>query len=144
METSKIYLVMDDLPDDLLHPPTDAAERPIEAALHGQPALGAVALAARWEWAVDKRAQLVLPVLHLMCMQETTHDHEDGDHNMKTRCLTHQTVGRAVVRRVCKEKFLLVHLDSPAAHGLRPDLGVVHRPERQDKKLDAGERRKNQ
>ena len=61
--------VVDDLPDDLLHPPTDAVERPIEAALHGQPALGAVALAARWEWAVDKRAQLVLPVLHLMCMQ---------------------------------------------------------------------------
>ena len=39
--------VVDDLPDDLLDPTTDAVERPVEAPLHGQSALGAVALAAR-------------------------------------------------------------------------------------------------
>ena len=61
--------MVDNLPDDLLDPTTDAVERPVEAPLHGQSVLGAVTLAACWEWAVDKRAQLVLPVLHLMCMQ---------------------------------------------------------------------------
>ena len=48
--------MVDHLPDDLLDPPTDDVQRPVEAPLHGQSALGAVALAARWELAVKQRA----------------------------------------------------------------------------------------
>ena len=55
-EDTTSYRVVDDLPDDLLDPPSDAVERPVEAAFHGQSALGAVAPTARWELAVKQRA----------------------------------------------------------------------------------------
>ena len=38
------HLVVHNLPDDLLNPTTHAVEHPIEAPLHGESTLGAVAL----------------------------------------------------------------------------------------------------
>ena len=97
--------MVDNLPDNLLDPAAHAVKGVVEAAFEGQSALGVVAPTARWERAVEQRAQLVLPVLD-------------------------EAVRSPDVGWVSKTIFPLVHLDPAAAHRLAPYLLVMHRPTR--------------
>ena len=62
-EDNLSYLVVDDLPDDLLDPPSHAIEGVVEAAFEGQSAERAIAPTARRELAVHQSTQLVLGIL---------------------------------------------------------------------------------
>ena len=109
-EDNMSYLVVDDLPDDLLDAPSDAVKRVVKTPFERESAERAVAPTTRWKLAVHQSTQLVLRVLY-------------------------QTVRGTNVGWVSEQVFLRVELDPAAAHGLVPYYFIVHSAVRDKRKI---------